>query len=94
MKIWLALISMGNGPRQQRFSAWEYGHPRSVTVELLECKVTGAPRMPKRFGVAPGVHQFEHRDMRAPVYPTGWDGNISVTVGADGTSEVVTQGDR
>jgi hypothetical protein len=83
---------MGTERRPGRFTAYEFGHPRSVTIETLEKKLTGTPRPSKLVGVALGVRRFDHRNMKAPIYATGWDGDVVVTLGADGTYEVATQG--
>jgi competence protein ComEC len=89
----LAVIAMGSERRDRRirFTAYDYGDPREIVVEMLEAVLSGAPRRPIRVGIAREAQQFEHREVKAPIYATGWDGNVAITLGADGTYDVVTQ---
>ena len=81
----LALIAMGSVDRQDRYSAWAYGHPRVESIELLERALTGAPREKIRASVGTAHEQFVSRDITAPIYATGWDGDVRVTLHADGS---------
>jgi competence protein ComEC len=86
----LALISMGSPDRQDTWSAWAYGHPRIEAIELLEAALTGPPRAVVHTSIGTGGKQFEKRDITAPIYATGWDGDINMTLYADGRESVKT----
>jgi competence protein ComEC len=80
----LALIAMGRVERQDTWSAWAYGHPRIEAIELLEAALSGPRRDAIHVLVGTGPHAFVPRDITAPIYATGWDGNVDVTLHADG----------
>jgi hypothetical protein len=85
----LALIAMGQVVREDTWSAWAYGHPRIETIELLEAALTGPKREPPlHVSVGMGAKQFQPRDISAPIYATGWDGDVTVTLHADGRAVV------
>jgi competence protein ComEC len=84
----VALIAMGSPARQETWSAWAYGHPRLSTIELLEHALTGQNRAPVNELVATGAKRFIQRTIVAPIYATGWDDNIVVTMFADGRIQV------
>ncbi len=80
----MALIAMGPSSRHETYSAWAFGHPREVTVELLEHAVTGKPRPTVTEPIADGAKRFSDRAVTAPIYATGWDGDVRVTMYAEG----------
>jgi hypothetical protein len=80
----LALIGMGPWNRKADFSANKFGHPRAVTIELLEHALTGNPRKLVDEEVADRPYQFHVDHLTAPIYATGWDGNVRVSMYADG----------
>lgn len=84
----LALIAMGPVARQATWSAWAYGHPRIEAIELIEPALTGPPRAAIHVSVGTGKHAFVPRDITAPIYATGWDGDVIVTLHADGRASV------
>jgi competence protein ComEC len=84
----LALIGMGPPDRQDTWSAWAYGHPRVEAVELLEGALTGPRRAVVHVSVGTGAKQFQSRDITAPIYATGWDGDVTVTLHAGGAAAV------
>jgi competence protein ComEC len=86
----LALIAMGPATREDTWSAWAYGHPRVEAIELLEAALTGPRREVVHASVGRGGKQFQPRDITAPIYATGWDGDITVTLRADGVETVRT----
>lgn len=88
----LALIACGAADRKSTWTAWAYGHPRQVTIELLERALAGAvPRPPVVIGVAAGAKNFEGREIRAPIYATPWDSDVLVTMFSDGRIETKTR---
>ncbi|MFT3699959.1 MAG: MBL fold metallo-hydrolase [Kofleriaceae bacterium] len=84
----LALIGMGRVERQDTWSAWAYGHPRIESIELLEKALTGPKRDPIEVSVGHGARDFAARTITAPIYATGWDGDVLVTLHADGRATV------
>jgi competence protein ComEC len=78
----LALIAMGNIDRQDRYSAWAYGHPRAEAIELIERALTGPRRESIDVSIGTGHEQFVPHDITAPIYATGWDGDVRVSLRA------------
>jgi hypothetical protein len=75
--------------RRDRYSAWAFGHPRIESIELLERALTGAPRERIHVSVGTAHEQFVAHDITAPIYATGWDGDVRVTLHAsDGSIHV------
>ena len=88
----LALIACGAADRKTTWSAWAYGHPRLVTIELLERALAGAPpRPPVVVGVAGGAKAFDGREIRVPIYASPWDSDVIVSMFADGRLETKTR---
>jgi hypothetical protein len=83
----LALIAMGDPIRQHSWTAWAYGHPRAVTVNLLNDGVT-LGRPPMEVLVAKGVKRFTSRTVDRAIFGTGWDGAVAVDVTTDGEISV------
>lgn len=84
----IALIGMGRVEREETWSAWAYGHPRRESIELLEGALTGPRREPIHVEIGVGAKEFQGHDVTAPIYATGWDGDVKVTLRADGTLRV------
>lgn len=79
----LALIAMGDPERQHQWTAWAYGHPRAVVVDLLHDGVT-LERPPVEVLVGKGTKRFTSRTIHRAVFGTGWDGAVAIDVGLDG----------
>ncbi|HEY4183370.1 MAG TPA: MBL fold metallo-hydrolase [Kofleriaceae bacterium] len=86
----IALIAMGPATRNESFSAKEYGHPRIESVELLEKALSGPRRRPVTKPIGRAHDQFVDKRITAPIYATGWDGDVMVTMFADGRIDVTT----
>lgn len=84
----LALIAMGRVEREDTWSAWAYGHPRAEAIELLEPALTGPRRDPIHVEIGTGAKSFIGHEVTAPIYATGWDGDVHVTLRADGSRAV------
>lgn len=81
----LALIACGPHDRKSTWTGWAYGHPRAVTIELLEqALASAAPRPAVTVAVATGAKKFEGWQIAAPIYATGWDSDVLVTMYSDG----------
>jgi competence protein ComEC len=79
-----AVISMGRADREERWSAWQYGHPRAATIDALERRVA-LGRVPVTVPVADGAERFSPRRIDAAVFATGWDGDVVLRLGEDGS---------
>ena len=67
------------------FHAFQFGHPRTVAVDLLE-RFSSMPRQPVNVYSMPRVRRVAPRVMRRAVYCTCWDGDIRVfTSNANGS---------
>lgn len=86
----VALIGVGRVDRHGIWTAWAHGHPRKGVVEMLEQRLTGTPRVPTSVHVAVEPRAFEPHVLTAPIYATGWDGNIVITMFASGEVVVAT----
>jgi competence protein ComEC len=88
----LALISCGPYDRKSNWTGWAYGHPRAVTIDLLERSLAQAPPRPHLVvPVAPGAKKFEGWEITAPIYATAWDSDVIVTMTAEGAIRVKTR---
>lgn len=86
----IALVAVGGVERHGIWTAWTYGHPRKSTIEMLEQKLSGKRRTPRVVSVGIEPRAFEQHEVSAPIYATGWDGNIVVTMYATGELDVAT----
>lgn len=82
----LAVISAGDSTHRNGGSAWDHGHPRKVTVDLLNNQAS----MTKRTQ-AVKVHAYpkeemtpEMIDVKKEIYCTCWTGNIVMLVDSNG----------
>jgi competence protein ComEC len=85
-----AVISMGRWDVRERWTAWQYGHPRRPVVERLQAEVTGRRPRPVTVKVADAVKRFSDLRLEQAIYATGWDGDIVIESGADGVLNVRT----
>jgi competence protein ComEC len=80
--------NFGLNPKTPKgFDTFTYGHPRSVTLDLLENAISRT-RVPKSVMVASDQKKFHKRLVTKAIYATGWDGAIRVVADASGTYEV------
>ncbi len=86
----LAVISAGDSTHRNGGSAWDHGHPRKMTVELLNNQAS----MTKR-DQAIKVHAYpkeemtpETIDVKKEIYCTCWTGNIVMSVDSNGKYSV------
>ena len=84
----VALIAMGDESRKHSWTAWAYGHPRAVIVDMLD-DVVAFKRPKVEVPVGTGAKKFVGRSLEGAIYGTGWDGAVVVDMGADG--EVVVR---
>jgi competence protein ComEC len=86
----LAVISAGVPTVHKPFTTWQYGHPRKVTVDLLNGAITRT-RASKQVLVAPAAKTFITVEEHQAVYSTSWDGNVDVMADAAGNYTVTTE---
>lgn len=79
----MAVIQMGPKERELSWTAWAYGHPRKVAVDLLLQNVNNN-RPDENVSVATGVKSFVPMVMTKAIYGTGWDGNIVLEANTNG----------
>lgn len=75
--ISMGLWSFGLGTNNS-FTTNAYGHPRLVTVQLLEDSIS-ATRPPKAVKVANRPRNFSDHTVAKAIFATGWDGTVVVT---------------
>jgi beta-lactamase superfamily II metal-dependent hydrolase len=85
----IAVISMGPSTIHEQWTGWAYGHPRRVTVALLEQGVSMA-RPPVTQLVGDAVKSFSPTTIDRAVYATGWEGDVVITAAPDGRLQVAT----
>lgn len=85
----MAVISMGPSTIQAPWTGWAYGHPRRVSVTLLEGSVSTA-RAPVTRLVGDGVKSFSPMTIDRAIYATGWEGDVVITADPDGSLQVAT----
>jgi competence protein ComEC len=83
-----AVIAVGRPGRQHMWTAWAFGHPRAPVVDALEAELSET-RGPKRVLVGVGTKQFEARVVKRAIYATGWDGDVVLEAGLDGSWHAV-----
>jgi competence protein ComEC len=87
----LALISCGAYDRKTVWTAWQYGHPRSITIDRIERHLEpGLARRPFIAPVAATTRTFDGHELTKPIFATGWDGDVIVTMFATGEISVKT----
>ena len=88
----IAVISMGDTTDHGQWTAWQYGHPRKSTIDLLENAIP-TPRNPVKQGAleATGQFTFVPVDIDKAIYATGWDGTIAITADDLGNYSVKTE---
>lgn len=69
----LAVIHMGSEDRKLAWTAWAYGHPRKVAIDLLQKRVAKT-RPVTSVQVATTVKVFVPIKLTRAIYGTGWDG--------------------
>lgn len=79
----IAVIQMGSNSRELAWTAWAYGHPRKVAVDLLQ-KYVKSDRQRADVTVASGAKRFLPAQMTRAIYGTGWDGTIVLEADVSG----------
>jgi competence protein ComEC len=80
----MAVIAMGPASRQTTWTAWAYGHPRKVIVDLLQ-KHVNKTRQKTMVQAATGVKAFTSVSLTRAIYGTGWDGTVVLEADVNGT---------
>jgi len=87
----ISIISAGHHSRREPgdFHAFQFGHPRKAAVDLLEELTSDRRPQPKAAYSMARVAQVENRAIEKAVYCTCWDGDVVVSVSAQGVIERV-----
>jgi competence protein ComEC len=86
----LALIAAGPASREMMWTAWAYGHPRKLIVDMLAAGMRGTRPRPVAAELGTGAKRFVQGNVVAPIYSTAWDGDVDVTLSATGAVRVTT----
>ena len=84
----IAVISMGPRDRETSWTAWAYGHPRKVIVDLLH-KHVSKMRPSATVHVATAAKTFTPIALTRAIYGTGWDGTVALEADINGTWRVI-----
>lgn len=79
----IAVLSFGDPSRKLPFTAWDYGHPNKMIVQLLSENVSRS-RSTKNVMVGNGKHKFKMQPVSKALYGVGWDNSILLKSGLDG----------
>jgi competence protein ComEC len=86
----MALIAMGDPERHHSWTAWAYGHPRAVIVDMLHDRVL-MDRPATDVLVGRGTKRFEARTIHRAIFGTGWDGAVVIDATAESDLQVRLQ---
>lgn len=86
----MALIATGPPDREAQWTAWAFGHPRKVVLELLRDSIART-RQPIEISAGVAARRFERFALTKAIYGTGWDGTVVVSATKDGRYRVQTQ---
>lgn len=86
----MAVISMGPSTIHDSWTAYAYGHPRRTLVALLDGAISRPRAAPVSVLVADGARRFSSYALTDAIYATGWDGDVTISAGADGALQVAT----
>jgi len=90
----LAVISMGPADRQLSWTAWDYGHPRTEIVQILQDEITRTRTTPVQKEVGIKGEQFKTVAITKAVYATGWDADVILEADhQDGSWKVIEPAD-
>ncbi len=86
----MAVLSMGAAKREEDWTAWAYGHPRKVAVQIVTAGL-GCSRPPRDVQVALGQRRFEGFTVNTALYGTGWEGTVVLEEGDNGAWKAFTE---
>lgn len=86
----VAIISASPPSRQEPWTAWQYGHPRQLTVDKLVDHVIDFRPEAATVPVAVKMKTFVPTRVERAIYSTGWDGDIVVTMSTKGDYAIGT----
>lgn len=91
----IAVIGAGNpADEEPNFSAYMFGHPNRVAVELLSSADFGVTKTRPKVSVAVGINgrnprtgappRYSMQELSKAIFSTGWDGDIIIAASATG----------
>jgi competence protein ComEC len=86
----IAVLSVGPHSRDERWTAFRFGHPRDSAIASLERGISHSRPSPRNVMIARGVRDFVSHRMTDAIYATAWDGDVSVFASRDGALQVRT----
>lgn len=88
------MISMGPEDRHLSWTSWNYGHPCTEIVQVLQDEITRTRTTPIQKKVGIKGEQFKTMAITKAVYATGWDGDVVLEADhQDGSWKVVVPAD-
>lgn len=103
IKPQIAVISSGNPAKEEPgYSAYNFGHPNRVTIQLLSDPSFGVTMTRPSVNVAVGIAgksprpgspppTYETESVSKAIFDTGWDGDVEIAASADGQKIVQTK---
>lgn len=92
----IAVISMGDAKTRGNGSAWDHGHPRIGTLNILQNKpsvVVDFRQKPVDFQAARKQESdYEEVEINRAIYGTGWEGTIIIKATSNGDFEITSAG--
>ena len=90
----IAVISMGKPKHHIKHSAWDYGHPRIGTINLMQDEpgIVSGKRTPARNFLAAQKEEIPFKPIRITrsIYGTGWEGTIVMRATTSGKYSIQT----
>jgi beta-lactamase superfamily II metal-dependent hydrolase len=84
----MAILSVGPFHRHESWTAWQYGHPRIRTLELLNSSVL-LSGLAREVLAGAGMRRFHAHRLSGAIYATAWDGTVVVEAAEDGRLRVI-----
>ncbi len=82
----IAVISSGDPSRETVWTAWKYGHPNKIAIDMLRDPEFGVSdtRTPIEVPIGTRAESFQLETIDSAIYNTGWDGNIILQINSNG----------
>ena len=89
----IAVISMGRGVKNKKFTAWDHGHPRTGLLSILQ----DSPGIISGIRNSPSKHNAYEKEetntqkisINRAIYGTGWSGNVVIEATGSGKYKIL-----